>query len=81
MNDEIKYTLGGLSSTWDDDKAAQNRDDAVLAAMSVREDEIDCSDIPEISDRAEIRPAAKRFQETAKRNLAILNPICATGER
>ena len=55
------------------DNYPPSRDDAVLAAMSVREDEIDCSDIPEISDGAEIRPAAKRFQETAKRNLAILN--------
>ena len=50
-----------------------SREEAVLAAMSVREEDIDCSDIPEISDDAIISPAGPRFREIAKRNLAVLN--------
>ena len=57
----------------DENNYPPSREEALLAAMSVREEEIDCSDIPEISDNAEVRPAAKRFRETARRNLAVLN--------
>ena len=55
------------------DNYPPTRKEAVLAALSVREEDIDYSDIPEISDTAEIRPVGNTFREIAKRNLAILN--------
>ena len=51
--------------------------DAIRAAKSVKEEDIDYSDIPKLTDEqlAQFRPVGDRFRKMAERNMIYLNKI------
>ncbi|MBQ7732575.1 MAG: hypothetical protein IJT58_00970 [Synergistaceae bacterium] len=49
--------------------------EALSALKEIREEDIDYSDIPPISDNAIITPIGQKFIEMGKRNLAKLNQM------
>ncbi|MBQ7732571.1 MAG: hypothetical protein IJT58_00950 [Synergistaceae bacterium] len=55
---------------WDEDEALE-------AAMAVRDEDIDFSDIPEATaaDLARAVPVGDRFKEMGRRNIAFLNKL------
>ena len=58
-------------------KFPRTREEALEMAMSVREEDIDYSDIPPIqeADYAKFRPVGDKFKKAGERSLARLNQI------
>ena len=61
------------------DDCPKTRQEAIRAAASVRDEDIDYSDIPELSDFAIVRPVGDRFRKMAEHNLMLLNRKVRTG--
>lgn len=63
---------------WDYPKGyPQNREEAVALMMTIREEDIDLSDIPEITipEGAIIQRAGDKFRKVGERNLAQINKM------
>ena len=60
----------------------KTREEAIRLAMSVRDEDIDYSDIPPLELREGVRivPVGNKFREMAKRNLAALNKLLRESE-
>ena len=61
------------------DDFPKTRQEAVQAAASIRDEDIDYSDIPELSNSAIVRPVGDRFRKMAGHNLMVLNRKIRTG--
>lgn len=59
------------------DDYPKTRAEALRALASVREEDIDYSDIPELTDEelAQFKPVGDRYRKMAERNLAYLNMV------
>lgn len=65
-----------MSAVYPDDYP-KTRSEALRALASVREEDIDYSDIPELTDEqlAQFRPVGDKFRKMAERNIIYLNKI------
>ncbi len=66
-----------MSKTVYPDDYPKTRSEALRALASVKEEDIDYSDIPELTDEqlAQFRPVGDRFRKMAERNMIYLNKI------
>ena len=51
----------------------RSREEAIAALRTVRDEDIDFSEIPETTDFSDWKPVGEKFKEAAQRNLAVLN--------
>ena len=65
-----------MSAVYPDDYP-KTRSEVLRALASVREEDIDYSDIPELTDEqlAQFRPVGDKFRKMAERNIIYLNKI------
>lgn len=65
-----------MSMVYPDDYP-KTRTEALRALASIRDEDIDYSDIPELTDEqlAKFRPVGDKFRKMAERNMAYLNKI------
>ena len=51
--------------------------EAIMAAMTVKDEDIDYSDIPELTDEelAEFKPVGDKFKKMAQKNMKFINKL------
>ena len=57
----------------------RSREEAIAALRTVRDEDIDFSEIPETTDFSDWKPVGEKFKEAAQRNLAVLNEKMRAG--
>lgn len=67
-----------MSGIYPDDYP-RSREKALAALRAVQDEDIDFSDIPEVTDFSHWKPVGDRFRKAAERNLAVLNERMRAG--